>query len=103
MYMNIRWLEKKFPWWKKVSKFFPKRKSTVPPIATNMIVLKSRDVFAKQIADTIKRNTVEQNSKEKKESFILGISGKWGEGKTTLLTKLAKKLRPEYKVVDINP
>ncbi|HRZ34022.1 MAG TPA: P-loop NTPase fold protein [Candidatus Moranbacteria bacterium] len=61
--------------------------------------LKSREQFIQQVSDTIKSN----HSKHS-DSFIFGISGKWGEGKTTFLRSLEYSLNKEgFTVVDFNP
>src|SRR5258708_328778 len=65
----------------------------------------SRKYFVKQVADTIQKN----HSKDKNGSFIFGISGKWGEGKTHFLDELQKELEEtendsgKFKVFTINP
>lgn len=63
--------------------------------------MKSRKQFAKQVASTISRN----HGKNKDASFIFGISGKWGEGKTHFLEVLQVELDDlgEFKIVWINP
>ena len=48
--------------------------------------IKSREKFVDQVANTIRSNHGKNN-----ESFIFGISGKWGEGKTEFLNSLEKK------------
>ncbi|MBI2639547.1 MAG: hypothetical protein HYW90_01495 [Candidatus Sungbacteria bacterium] len=61
----------------------------------------SRIPFVKEVAKVI----IERHEKEG-GSFIFGISGKWGEGKTTFLDELKKVLEKDnssFKVVDINP
>lgn len=61
----------------------------------------SRAPFVKEIAKTI----TERHGNES-GSFIFGISGKWGEGKTHFLDELRKTLEKEsspFKVVDVNP
>lgn len=59
---------------------------------------KSRDKFAKQVAETITTNHEKWS-----ESFIFGISGKWGEGKTEFLKKLEEIMRDDFKIIDVNP
>jgi len=61
--------------------------------------LKSREQFVKEVAKSIREN----HSKQDDESFIFGISGKWGEGKTTFLKSLEKELKNEFKIVWVNP
>ena len=64
------------------------------------MAFKSRDKYARQIADTIKLHHAKAGS----ESFIFGISGKWGEGKTDFLGKLKHLLSKDgFTVVSINP
>lgn len=61
----------------------------------------SRSPFVKEVAKTI----TERHGKES-GSFIFGISGKWGEGKTTFLDELKQNLEGKdspFKVVDVNP
>ena len=61
----------------------------------------SRTPFIKEVARTI----LEHHGKES-ESFIFGISGKWGEGKTHFLNGLRdylKEVDPSFEVFDINP
>ncbi|MDP3696409.1 MAG: P-loop NTPase fold protein [Candidatus Taylorbacteria bacterium] len=61
----------------------------------------SRTPFVKEVAKTI----TERHGNES-GSFIFGISGKWGEGKTRFLDELRKTLETggsSFIVVDINP
>lgn len=61
----------------------------------------SRTPFVKEVAKTI----TERHGNES-GSFIFGISGKWGEGKTRFLDELRKALETgdsPFIVVDINP
>lgn len=63
--------------------------------------MNSRTPFVKEVAKTI----TERHGNES-GSFIFGISGKWGEGKTRFLDDLRKELEKDdslFKVVDINP
>lgn len=61
--------------------------------------LKSREQFIQQVAE----NIVNNHSKHR-DSFIFGISGKWGEGKTRFLNNLEKELGEKgFIVVDFNP
>ncbi|OQX51241.1 hypothetical protein B5M47_01650 [candidate division CPR3 bacterium 4484_211] len=52
--------------------------------------LKNRQNFIKHVAEIISNN---HNKDDESESYIFGISGKWGEGKTTFLKELAKELK----------
>lgn len=63
--------------------------------------MKSRDKFIKQVSSNIRRN----HGKEENSSFIFGISGKWGEGKTTFLKDLQKDLNQnnEFRIIWISP
>lgn len=63
--------------------------------------MKSRDKFIKQVSSNIRRN----HAKEENSSFIFGISGKWGEGKTTFLKDLQKDLNQnnEFRIIWISP
>jgi len=63
-----------------------------------MEILKSRKTFIKQVAKTIRKNHAQHE-----ESFIFGISGKWGEGKTVFLDGLTKELSDFYIIKDLNP
>ncbi len=63
--------------------------------------MNSLDKFVKQVADTIKEN---HNKSGSEASFIFGISGKWGEGKTVFLNKLEPVLVSKgFVVARINP
>lgn len=59
--------------------------------------MKSGQYFVKQVADTIKINHGHHDG-----SFIFGISGKWGEWKTTFLKYLEKNLENDYQVIWID-
>jgi hypothetical protein len=63
-------------------------------------LIKSRESFAAEVAQTIK-----ENHGKCEGAFIFGISGKWGEGKTTFIKdQLKPKLGKDYVVVEsINP
>jgi len=52
--------------------------------------LRSRQNFIKHVAEIIDSN---HNKDDDNESYIFGISGKWGEGKTSFLKELAKELK----------
>ncbi len=65
----------------------------------------SKKYFVKQVANTIKDNHGKHS-----ESFIFGISGKWGEGKTHFLDQLEEDLvsqtdskEEKFKIFRINP
>lgn len=58
--------------------------------------VKSRDQFVVQVANVLK------DSDRDNEAFIFGVSGRWGEGKTTFLKSLKTKLKP-YPVISVNP
>ena len=51
--------------------------------------MKSRTQFIIQV----KKKIVGEHSRGDKASFIFGLSGKWGEGKTKFLEELAIKLK----------
>ncbi|MDD3284402.1 MAG: P-loop NTPase fold protein [Patescibacteria group bacterium] len=51
--------------------------------------IKSREKFIKNVVDIIEKNY----DNIQNESFIFGISGKWGEGKTTFLDSLSNELK----------
>lgn len=62
--------------------------------------MESRNQFIYQVRDKIKS----EHGKDKNASFIFGLSGKWGEGKTTFLKSLEKELEQTgFKIVWINP
>ena len=64
-------------------------------------IIKSRKEFIEEVAKKI-----EENHSKGDESFIFGISGKWGEGKTFFLKKLEERLRkddPSFDISWINP
>lgn len=52
-----------------------------------------------QVASTIQR----EHEQHPDESFVFGISGRWGEGKTYFLHDLQDVLKPEADVVWLNP
>jgi hypothetical protein len=62
--------------------------------------MNSRDEFIRQVAKVIKGA---QNDSTIKESFIFGLSAKWGEGKTTFIESLSKELGDGWTRFDINP
>ncbi|MBU6500645.1 MAG: hypothetical protein KGJ89_04305 [Patescibacteria group bacterium] len=60
----------------------------------------SRTPFIKEVAKTIAENHAKGS-----ESFIFGISGKWGEGKTYFLHDLKKELKSRdssFEIFDVN-
>jgi hypothetical protein len=59
----------------------------------------SRQAFVRQVAATIKR----EHAGARDESFVFGVSGKWGEGKTTFLRALKTELDPDFEVLWLNP
>src|SRR3989338_11689308 len=61
----------------------------------------SRKYFVEQVASTIIKNHDHED-----DSFIFGISGKWGEGKTRFLQDLEKELKKRdetFEILWINP
>jgi len=59
----------------------------------------SRDAFVLEVAETIK-----SHHGTSAESFVFGLSGRWGEGKTFFLDQLRAELRNAgYEVLDLNP
>lgn len=64
--------------------------------------LKNRKNFIRHVAEMINSN---HDKDTENESYIFGISGKWGEGKTTFLKDLAKELEGKgfKKPIEINP
>lgn len=66
----------------------------------NDIDIGSRKAFQQQV----KRLLVSKHAKKGSESFILGISGKWGEGKSTFLTELSYDLEHAgFTIISLNP
>jgi predicted KAP-like P-loop ATPase len=61
--------------------------------------MNSREEFIRQVANAIKNA---QNDDGRSESFIFGLSAKWGEGKTTFLKGLREYLDKSI-IVEINP
>lgn len=64
--------------------------------------MESRRYFAQQVAKTL----IENHAKDDKSSFIFGISGKWGEGKTRFLGDLTTELKERdnsIQVYTVNP
>jgi hypothetical protein len=61
--------------------------------------LESRDAFVQQVKRTILR----EHASHPDESFVFGISAKWGEGKTHFLRSLETVLVPGCDVVWLNP
>lgn len=63
--------------------------------------MNSLDKYVSQVAETIDNNHDRENSEA---SFIFGISGKWGEGKTDFLNRLEPKLIEKgFLIVRVNP
>ncbi len=63
--------------------------------------MESRKYFVEQVATTILENHAKTD-----DSFIFGISGKWGEGKTFFLGDLEKQIKEKdlsFEIVWINP
>lgn len=53
------------------------------------------------ICDTLSKKLSKTNFES--ESFAIGITGKWGSGKTTFLGNLKSKLKDDFIIVDYNP
>jgi len=65
--------------------------------------MESRRYFVDQVASTILEN---HGQTETGDSFIFGISGKWGEGKTRFLQDLEKEIKrqdPSFEILWVNP
>ena len=61
--------------------------------------LASRDAFVREVAATVVRRHGGGT-----ESFVFGLSGRWGEGKTFFLEQLRTELEKQgFEVVDLNP
>lgn len=61
--------------------------------------INSRKKFAEEVARTI----IKEHGQSKEGSFIFGISGKWGEGKSYFLDLLRDILGNRFKIISINP
>jgi len=61
--------------------------------------IKSRDQFVAQVASNIQDSFNDDSD----EAYIFGLSGKWGEGKTTFLDSLEEQLADNVRVVKVNP
>lgn len=61
--------------------------------------IKSRNQFVAQVASNIESSFNDNNS----EAYIFGLSGKWGEGKTTFLDSLESTLPSNVRIVRVNP
>jgi predicted KAP-like P-loop ATPase len=61
--------------------------------------MRRRDAFVGEVAKTLcSHHGVER------ESFVFGLSGRWGEGKTHFLERLRVVLQAEgFEVIDLNP
>lgn len=60
----------------------------------------SRDILARQIADKI------NNTANDQKSFVMGISGEWGQGKTSFMKLIENSLKvkdPEKIIINYNP
>lgn len=68
-------------------------------VAPDEVEVKSRDQFVTQVAKNIERSL----SDNVDEAYIFGLSGKWGEGKTTFLESLEMKLPKHVRVIRVNP
>ena len=60
------------------------------------------DSYAKNICDKIKKTVVEKNSRTTQNSLCIGISGKWGDGKTTFLRMMKSNFSSEN-IIDFSP
>lgn len=76
--------------------------SFIPDVALNTEAKDQKDLlgfdsFAQRIAD-------EAMTISSSESVVFGINGEWGEGKTSMINMICKKLKGEkYQVVDFHP
>lgn len=78
---------------------FSRRRVTEPEESTRESALASRDAFVREVALTI-----EQRHGKGAESFVFGLSGRWGEGKTFFLEQLRHELKDRgFEVIDLNP
>ena len=60
--------------------------------------MESREHLVEQVAKTL-----QENHGKHQESYIFGISGKWGEGKTRFLNDLSQELEGKFQIARINP
>ncbi|MHB0929259.1 MAG: P-loop NTPase fold protein, partial [Candidatus Nanopelagicales bacterium] len=61
--------------------------------------MKRRDAFVVEVA-----NTIASRHGTEGESFVFGLSGKWGEGKTHFLGRLQTLLAEKgFEIIDLNP
>ena len=66
-------------------------------------IIESRQFYVKEVAKTIMEG---RNDESRGDSFIFGLSGKWGEGKTHFLKQLEQELKnnnESTEVIWINP
>ena len=64
----------------------------------------ARTIYAEKIADEIVDHYRAQKEGAEGENMVFAISGKWGEGKTTLLDLLEPKLKDKgFTVIRFNP
>lgn len=70
-----------------------------PPAAMTGSAMERRSAFVTEVADTI----ASWHCKER-ESFVLGLSGRWGDGKSYFLGELEVALEARgFKVIELNP
>jgi len=76
-----------------------RRRQPKPAVAPVQSAMKHRDAFVAEVAETIRaRHSVED------ESFVFGLSGRWGEGKTHFLKRLRTELEAKkFEIVELNP
>lgn len=71
--------------------------TALDPIVTGQEDLLGFDPFAQRIAD-------EAMMISSTESVVFGINGEWGEGKTSMINLICKKLKAkEYSIIDFHP
>jgi hypothetical protein len=78
------------------------------PIASEADDVLNFSIHAKEIANQVQK-WFDKNEKDRKESFVIGIEGEWGVGKTSLINLIKKEINKynENKniinIIDFNP
>ncbi|MCL4546538.1 MAG: KAP family NTPase [Deltaproteobacteria bacterium] len=78
------------------------------PIASEAEDVLNFSIHAKEIANQVQK-WFDKNEKDRKESFVIGIEGEWGVGKTSLINLIKKEINKynENKniinIIDFNP
>ncbi len=78
------------------------------PIASEAEDVLNFSVHAKEIANQVQK-WFDKNEKDRKESFVIGVEGEWGVGKTSLINLIKKEINEYNKnkniinIIDFNP